>query len=57
MPPRKPKPAPVTVSKLHPALKKYLRNAERVQIIDARTIIVWNSTEQKRRLQRKVRRA
>lgn len=48
---------PVNVSMLHPELQKLVRKfgAVRVQIVNANTVVVWNSEGAKKRLSRKVR--
>lgn len=49
----KPEPAPVQESELARELKPLLpKDRSRLQIIDATTVIVWNSVEQRRALQK-----
>lgn len=47
----------VTISQLPRELRELLpyHKADRVQVLNANTVIVWNSVEQRRRLQGKVR--
>ena len=56
MPARK-KATPVVVSQLHPELQKLVKQygATQVQIIDANTVVVWNSEGAKRRLSKRVK--
>jgi hypothetical protein len=58
MPPRKPKAAPATTTILRDELKEYQKEygTDLVEIVNATTIIVWNSRAQRDRLSRKVRR-
>jgi hypothetical protein len=58
MPPRRPKPAPATTTILRDELKAYQKEygTDLVEIINATTIIVWNSAEQRAKLSKAARR-
>jgi hypothetical protein len=51
------KAAPVNVSQLHPELQRLVKEfgATRVQIVNANTVIVWNSEGARKRLSRRVK--
>ena len=58
MPPRRPKPAPAVTTILRDELKAYQKEygTDLVEIINATTIIVWNSAEQRAKLSKAARR-
>ena len=58
MPPRKPRPAPATTTILRDELKEYQKQygTDLVEIINATTIIVWNSKAQRDKLSKVARR-